>query len=76
MLTELTPSVTSRLPGVIPRELLGPGPSNNTVFSFLEFANTTNSVPLAPIAPVGILSSKVSGSFLLIFPVIILIVPD
>ena len=36
---------------------------------------TTNSVPLAPIDPVGTLTSKLSGSFLLISPVIILTVP-
>jgi len=50
----------------MPKELFGPGPKSNTVLSALELAITTNSVPLAPIVPVGIFTSKLSGFFLLI----------
>ena len=76
MLTILFPSDICKLPGIIPKELLGPGP-NKTIVLFLFFSeSTTNSVPLAPNVPSGNLTSKLSGFNLLICPVINLTVPD
>ena len=69
MFTELIPSESIKFPGIIPNEFSGPGPSNTTVLSFLFSANTTNSVPRAPSVPEGNFTSKFSGFFLLIWPV-------
>ena len=46
------------------------------VLLLLDSVNTANSVPLAPIDPVGTLIFKLSGFCLLISPVIILTVPN
>ena len=69
------PSETLSIPGIIPNVFFLPGPSSTTVLFSSDSVTTTNSVPLAPIDPVGILTSKLSGFFLLISPVTTLIVP-
>ena len=55
--------------------MFSPGPRRTTVLFLSDSVTTTNSVPLAPTDPVGILTSKLSGFWLLISPVIILTVP-
>ena len=53
ILTVLKPSETLRIPGTIPNVFFLPGPSNTTVLFSSDSVTTTNSVPLAPIDPVG-----------------------
>ena len=70
------PSVSIIFPGTIPKVLSGPGPNNKTVLSFSELRETINSVPLTPKEPFGIFTSSFSGFFSLIFPEIVLTIPD
>ena len=74
-MTVLNPSEILSVPGIIPKEFFLPGPRRTTVLFSSDSVTTTNSVPLAPIEPVGTLTSKLSGFCLLISPVIILTVP-
>jgi hypothetical protein len=55
------PSEILSIPGTIPRVFFLPGPRRTTVLFLSDSVTTTNSVPLAPIDPVGILTSKLSG---------------
>ena len=61
MFTVLNPSDTLRIPGIIPKEFLLPGPRSTTVLFLSDSVTTANSVPLAPIVPDGTLTSKLSG---------------
>ena len=54
---------------------MGPGPNKTTVLSLLDSDNITNSVPRAPKVPAGTFTSRLSGFFLLIWPVMNLTVP-
>ena len=75
--TEPASLATSTAPGLRPKEFFGPGPINNIwLFDVSGSIAALNSVPLVPIVPAGVSTTKFSGFFSLIFPVKILILPD
>ena len=67
---------TSTAPGLKPKVLFSPGPINKTLLSPSSSTIVWNSVPLVPIVPAGVLTTKSSGLPWLILPLKTLTLPE